>query len=65
MKDVIDDSNELINGGEVPRGQRQKEYRAAMKAKGFVCKQLWVPKDRVEEIERLVLDMRKEDDDLI
>ncbi len=55
---------------EVPAGQRQKEYRAAMKAKGFKCKQLWIPADKVDEIEKMVLDLRKsieveDEDDLI
>ena len=53
---------------EVPKGQRQKDYRAAMRSKGFTCKQLWIPVDKVDEVEKLVMDMRRayhDDDELI
>jgi len=55
---------------EAPAGQRQKEYRASMRSKGFVCKQLWIPADKVDEIEEMILDLRKsvvveDEDDLI
>lgn len=42
------------------KAERQKKYREGMKAQGFVCKQLWIPKDKVPEVEELVLKMREE-----
>jgi hypothetical protein len=42
------------------KGQRQKDYRQMMDEKGFICKQFWIPKDNLVEVEKLVFKLKNQ-----
>lgn len=60
-------TEEYVESNALSKAERQKKYRKNMKARGFVCRQLWIPEDKVDEIEATIAVMRSEhqEEDLI